>query len=162
MAALAALDELAKRDGERVDTLLLRGYIAVDRGEFDAAERYLAQATKLQALDVDWSAELESAKAELAETRGHLDGAELLYEDAISTITKLRANARTQSAYFVSSHRRPFDGLFALLARQGRWREALAVTLDLDATPVVQPDRDEQSGDDTSGSSATRAVPSGR
>ena len=53
-------------------------------------------------------------------------------------ITKLRASARAQSAYFVSSHRRPFDGLFALLARQGRWREALAVILELDASDMLR------------------------
>jgi tetratricopeptide (TPR) repeat protein len=143
-AALATLDELAKRDGERVDTLLLRVYIAADRGDFAAAERYLAQAAKRQALDVDWLWEIESAGAELAETRGDLAGAKGHYDAAISMIAELRSRARAQSAYFVSSHRRPFDDLFALLARQGRWREALAVILDLDASDMLRATRTEQ------------------
>jgi hypothetical protein len=144
--ALARLDELARSEGEQVETSLLRGHIAADRGDYPAAERYLARAAALDPLDADWPWVVERAQAELSELRGGPLGdllAEMHYRRAISMIAALRTTARARSAYFVSSHRSPYDGLLALLARQGRWRDVLAVVLDLDASDMLRATADE-------------------
>ena len=53
-------------------------------------------------------------------------------------IAALRDSSRARSAYLVSSHRGPYDGLIALLARHGRWRAVLAVLLELDASDMLR------------------------
>lgn len=144
--ALAKLDELTRSDGEQVDTLLLRAYIAADRGDYDQAQRHLDQAETLVPPDADWPWMIERARAELSELRGGPLGdvmAEASYRRAISMIATLRGKVRALSAHFVSSHRSPYDGLIALLARQGRWHDVLAVVLDLDASDMLRATTDE-------------------
>lgn len=144
--ALAKLDELARSQGEQVDTALLRAYIAADRGDYGQAQRYLDQAERLVPPDADWPWMIERAGAELSELRGGPFSdlvAEAYYQRAISMITVLRSHARALSAHFVSSHRSPYDGLIALLARQGRWRDVLAVVLDLDASDMLRATAEE-------------------
>ncbi len=144
--ALATLDELAKSDREDGTTLLVRGYLAADRGDLAAAERYVAQAAGLDLPDADWSWEFERARAELAELRGGLIGdvlAEYHYRRAVALIAALRASARARSAYLVASHRAPYDELIALLARHGRWRDVLATVLELDASDMLRATADE-------------------
>lgn len=146
--ALAKLDELARSQGEQVDTALLRAYIAADRGDYAQAQHYLDQAEALVPRGADWPWMVERAGAELAELRAGPSSdllAENYYRRAISMIAALRSNARERSAYFVSSHRSPYDGLIALLARQGRWRDVLAVVLDLDASDMLRATADEAS-----------------
>jgi len=65
-AALAKLNEATRADGELFETLLLRGYLAADRGDLDEADRHLAEAERLEAPDADWQWEIERARAELA------------------------------------------------------------------------------------------------
>lgn len=144
--ALARLDELARSDGEQVDTSLLRAYVAADRGEHAQAWRYLDRAAALTPSDADWPWMVERARAELAELEGGPSSdarAEQHYRRTIAMIAALRSNARARSAYFVSSHRSPYDGLIALLARQGRWRDVLAVVLELDASDMLRATADE-------------------
>jgi tetratricopeptide (TPR) repeat protein len=139
--ALARLDEAAQREGEDATTLLLRGYLAADRGALADAERYLARAADEGGPDADWAWEIAAARAELAELRGGLFGdmrAEYHYRRAIAMVASLRGTARARSAYLVASHRAPYDGLIALLARHGRWRDALAVVLELDASDMLR------------------------
>ena len=121
--------------------LLLRGYLAADRGALADAERYLARAADEGGPDADWSWEIAAARAELAELRGGLFGdmrAEYHYRRAIAMVASLRSTAQARSAYLVSSHRGPYDGLIALMARHGRWRDALAVVLELDASDMLR------------------------
>ena len=165
--ALATLDELAKSDREDGTTLLMRGYLAADRGDLTAAERYVAQAAGLNPPDPDWPWELAGARAELAELRGGLLGdvlAEYYFRRAVALIAALRASARARSAYLVASHRAPYDELIALLARHGRWRDVLATVLELDASDMLRATADEpivrtspDPGGDTPAASSTGA-----
>jgi len=146
VAALALADALTNADGVTVSTQLLRGYLAADRGELAAAGRYLAQAAALEPPDADWPWEIARARAELAELRGGYIGdwlAEFHYRRATEMVAGLRANAQARSAYLVSSHRGPYDGLIALLARRGRWSAALAVILDLDMSDMLRATAEE-------------------
>lgn len=139
--ALARLDDVTKLEGDFVESLLLRGYLAADRGALAAADRYLARAASLDPPDADWPWEIARSRAELFEQRGGRFGdllAEYHYRQATAMVAVLRGSARTRSAYFVSSHRGPYDGLIALLARNGRWRDALAVVLELDASDMLR------------------------
>src|SRR5262249_43638745 len=110
-AAVAKLDELTRSEGETVTSLLLRGYLAADRGALSEAERCFTQAAALEPPDADWPWEIARALAELAELRGDASAAERYYRRATAMITSLRATARMRSAYLVSSHRGPFDAL---------------------------------------------------
>ncbi|HWU85960.1 MAG TPA: CHAT domain-containing protein, partial [Kofleriaceae bacterium] len=140
-AARARLDEVTRSKGEVVETLLQYGYLAADRGDLGEADRYLTKAASLDPPDPDWPWEIARARAELFELRGGIFGdllAELYYRQSMAMVASLRKTARARSAYFVSSHRGPYDGLIALLARTGRWRDALAVVLELDASDMLR------------------------
>jgi hypothetical protein len=144
--ALARLDEITKSKGEIVETLLLRGYLAADRGALDEADGYLVRAERLEAPDADWPWEVVLARAELAELRGTPPDdllAEAHYRRAMAMVAALRTTARARSAYLVASHRGPYDGLIALLARHGRWRDVLGVVLELDASDMLRATADE-------------------
>lgn len=140
--ALAKLNAMARPEDDRgLESLLLRGYLAADRGALDEAEAYLARAEAAEEPDADWLWEVARARAELAELRGGPFAdllAEYHYLRAIQMIAALRGNARARSAYLVSSHRGPYEGLIALRARAGRWRDALAVILELDASDMLR------------------------
>jgi tetratricopeptide (TPR) repeat protein len=146
-AALARLDERTKAHDDGFVTMLLRGYIAADRGSLDEAERYLAQAETFDPPQADWPWEVACAHAELFEDRGGiLDDvlAEYQYRRSAAMVAALRASAQARSAFLVSSHREPYDQLIALLARAGRWRDALAVLLDLDASDMLRATAEER------------------
>jgi tetratricopeptide (TPR) repeat protein len=146
VAALARLDEVASSDGPGFDERLLRGDLAANRGALAEAERFYRQAADYDPPDADWPWDIARSRAELSELRGGLRGdivAEYYYRRAIGTIAALRGSARARSAYLVSSHRGPYDGLIALLARHGRWRDVLAVILELDASDMLRATADE-------------------
>jgi hypothetical protein len=129
---LARLDEIEKSAGESLETLLLRGYLASDRGDLVKAEEYLTRAEAKEPPDVDWPWVVARARAELAELRGELFDdllAEYYYRRATAIVAGLRSPNRERSAHLVSSHRGPYDGLIGLLARNGRWPDVLAVIL---------------------------------
>ncbi len=139
--ALARLAAVQRVHGDLVETLLFRGYLAADRGAFAEADRFLARAASMVPPDADWPWEIARARAELSELRGGLFGdllAEHHYRRATAMVASLRGSARARSGYFVTSHRGPYDGLIALLARRGRWRDALAVVLELDASDMLR------------------------
>ena len=145
-AALARLDTITKSRGEKVETLLLRGYLAADQGKLEEADDYLVRAEGMIAPDADWRWELVHARAELAELRRTpIDNlrAENHYRCAMKMVADLRTTARARSAYLVASHRAPYDGLIALLARQRRWHEVLEVVLELDASDMLRATADE-------------------
>jgi serine/threonine protein kinase len=139
--ALAKLDELSRWFGERPESLLLRGYLTADRGDLATTDQYLEQAQRLDATDSRWMWRISQARAELAEQRGGIGGdslAEAYYRQATAIVAALRRSISTRSAFLISSHRGPYDGLIALLARQGRWRDALSVVLELDASDMLR------------------------
>ena len=139
--ALSKLDEVVKLDEEGADTLLLRGYIAADRGDFAAADQHLTRAESLDPPHADWPWEIACAHAELFEQRGGAFDdllAEYHYRRSTALVGALRATAQARSAFVVASHRGPYDGLIALLARDGRWRDALGAILDLDASDMLR------------------------
>lgn len=139
--ALAKLEEVTMSEGEQVETLLLYGYLAADRGALVDADHYFTRAEGLYPPDADWPWEIARARAELFELRGGPFGvllAEYHYRRAIALVSSLRSTAQARSAYLVSSHRGPYDGLIALLASTGRWRDALSVLLELDASDMLR------------------------
>lgn len=139
--ALARLDEVERLAGEGLEIWLQRGYLAADRGDLAEAERAFALAEGSKEPDADWLWEVALARAQLAERRGaplDLVAAEQHYRRATSMVAALRSTARARSAYLVSSHRAPYDGLLGLLARQGRWRDVLGVLLELDASDMLR------------------------
>lgn len=141
LGALARLDELEKSVGEDVAILVLRGYLAADRGALDEAEHELVRAANIEPLPSNWRWAITWARAELFAQRGGLLGdsfAEAHFRSAAAMVVALRANARTRAAFLVSRYRGPFDGLIALHARNGRWRDALGVVLDLDASDMLR------------------------
>jgi tetratricopeptide (TPR) repeat protein len=141
----ARLDTVARSSGERPESLLLRSYLAADRGDLADAERQLERAEQL-APDARWTWRIAQAHAELAELRGGEGDeriAEQNYRKAITAIAALRSTAHSPAASLVSRHRGPDDGLIALLARQARWDAVLSVVLQLDAT-APQADLDSQ------------------
>jgi hypothetical protein len=140
-AAGARLQALSSAAGEQPQALLLDGYLAADRGDLDAAAGYLDRIDPSDAAASDWQWATEWARAELAELRGGVLAdllAEYHYRRATAQIAALRAGVRTRSAYLIASRRGPYDGLLALLARQGRWRDALAVVLEIDASDLLR------------------------
>lgn len=141
VAAGTRLQALSSSAGGQPRALVLRSYLAADRGDLEAAVRYLDRVERDSAADPDWAWATAWARAELAEQRhGVLDDllAEYHYRRATALIAALRATARTRSAYLITSRRGPYDGLLALLARQARWRDALAVVLELDASDMLR------------------------
>jgi tetratricopeptide (TPR) repeat protein len=141
--ALARLDEVWRQRGgeEGADSKMLRSYIAADRGDLDEVGRHLQKAATLEPPHANWPWGIALARAELLEARGGLLGdalSLLFYRSSTAMVAALRSNARERSAYLVASHRAPYDGLISLWARYGRWREALAVVLELDASDMLR------------------------
>ncbi|HEX4421159.1 MAG TPA: CHAT domain-containing protein [Kofleriaceae bacterium] len=139
--AVAALDQARELYGKHFEERLLRGYVAAGGGAFDEAEGYFREADQLERPDADWDWELERAEAEVCDLRGKpgdVQLAEQHYRKAIASIAALRGPAGSRVASFVASHRAPYDGLIALFARQGRWRDALEVILELDASDMLR------------------------
>jgi tetratricopeptide (TPR) repeat protein len=158
--AVARLDELGEQAADDVEALVLRGYLAADRGALDEAERHLAHAASLPPPHADWPWEIDCARAELSEQRDRSLGdwlAEFYFRRSVGIVAALRAMARPGSAFLVASHRGPYDGLIALYARTGRWRDALAVVLDLDASDMLRATADEKTPRD--GARPEAAVP---
>jgi tetratricopeptide (TPR) repeat protein len=149
--ARARLEMVARENGESLEIWLLSAYLAADRGDLDEAERMLVEAERSDEPDADWLWEVVLASAQLAELRGGIFGAmraERHYRRAIASVAGLRRTARGAAAMLVSSHRAPYDGLLSLLARQGRWRDALAVLLDLDAGDMLRATAGERAARD--------------
>jgi hypothetical protein len=85
------LDELAKSVRDDVETLVLRGYLAADRGALADADRYLTLAANLEPPHADWPWEIACARAELYEQRAGMLG-DLLAEYWRATRGRLRAD----------------------------------------------------------------------
>ena len=58
--------------------------------------------------------------------------AEKYYRRAIDAASEIRNQSPEHAGYLAASRRSPYDGLFELRAKQGRWADALAVLLELD------------------------------
>jgi len=145
-ASLALLDKITSAEGDSVELEVLRGLLATDRHSFGEADRYFQEAERLEAPDADWPWDIARNRAELAELRGGLLNdmlAELHYRRSITMVATLRAKARAHTAFVVASHRAPYDGLIALLAKHERWRDALAILLELDASDMLRATADD-------------------
>jgi hypothetical protein len=142
--AWAALDQLAALTGVTFEERFQRGLVATDRhaagipGAADEAASLFAEAARHEPDDADWQWTLDRARGELSEIRGHDEEAEQFYRRAIDEVAALRGSADGRFPGFVASHRGAHDDLIALLARQQRWRAALEVILDLDASDMLR------------------------
>lgn len=140
-ATAALLDEVERAEGVKVETQLMRGYLAADRRALEEAAEHLARAADMPPPDTDWPWLIELARAELAELRGGPSGDQFAvdsYRRSIAMVTALRSSSSNRAAQFVSSHHGPFDGLIGLLARSGRWRDVLGVVLELDVSDMLR------------------------
>src|SRR6185436_18024387 len=109
-ATLALLDRIGSTDGETVESWVLRGQLAADRGAYGEADRDLRRADSLEPPDADWRWDIARIRAELAELRGGVFNdlvAELHYRRSIAMVAALRTTARAHDAFFVASHRAP-------------------------------------------------------
>lgn len=135
------LDAEVAAYGDAFEIRLMRAVIAGNRGDRVAAAELLADAAGEEPPDEDWRWELERTRAELAAAAGDPAGdlaAERAYRRAMVMVSHLRATTQRRSALLLASHHAPYDGLILLLARQGRWQEALAVVEELDASDMLQ------------------------
>ncbi len=123
---------------EKFESELLQAYVAAAQGKLEEAEAHLKRAGNEEPPDKDFRWEHARAVAEVAELRGDVETAEKYYRDAIKYISSLRLAAPASVPFFVVSHRGPFEGLIALWAGQGRWRDVLKVLLLLDASNLLQ------------------------
>jgi tetratricopeptide (TPR) repeat protein len=117
--------------GEEAD--YLRGLIAFERGDLAAADELLAKAERALLPDGEWPWEIADLRAQVAEAQGDDVRAEAAYLRALAAIATLRERTPDSTAHVVAVHRSPYEGLLALRARHGRWRDALAVVVELDA-----------------------------
>jgi tetratricopeptide (TPR) repeat protein len=139
-SANAMLDSYQAAGGSEIELTFLRGVAAGNLGHYGDAVRYLEQAER-EATEADWLWEIQSTRGELEASRNQAAAdrdAERYFRSAIALVTKLRAGSPTRSAFLVASHRSPYDGLIALLARQQRWREVVALVLELDAGDMLR------------------------
>jgi tetratricopeptide (TPR) repeat protein len=118
-------------------SLMLHGLIALERGDLGAAEAHLAAAARVVPPDAEWPWAIADAQAQVAERQGDPVAARAAYRRALAAIDVLREREPARAPVVVATHRGPYEGLFALLARQGRWRDALAVVMDLDARGML-------------------------
>jgi tetratricopeptide (TPR) repeat protein len=139
--ARARLDALLPSHEDDAEIWLLDGYLHAGAGALAEARRDLARADACKPSDADWPWLIAQSRAELAELHGGVFGpmiAEFHYRRAVAMVAALRAAASGSSAYLVASHRGPYDGLIALLARQRRWRDVLGLMLELDASDMLR------------------------
>lgn len=131
------IEDSIDREGEDSDTSLLRAYAAIARGQLEEAKRYLEQAEK-DPSDADWPWVMELVKADIARQQGDRVLAERSYRRSITEVNKLRGDSRSRSAYLMTSHQAPYDGLITLLASQHRWKEVLEVIHWFDASDMLR------------------------
>lgn len=132
--ASADLDRL----DESPETLLIRARIADRRGDRAGTAAALSRARAIQRPEDLWGWEISYLTAQAAEVVGDVHGAAREYGRAIDEITALRSRSRGSDGLTVARYRGVYDGLVALLARQARWRDALAVVLELDASDMLR------------------------
>jgi tetratricopeptide (TPR) repeat protein len=115
------------------------GLIAADRGDLEAAAARFAQAEQA-GLKVNrfWTAPYQTGL--IAERRGRLDEARAAYRRSIVALEELRDHAGPLAAHVLAAHRMPHERLIDLSAREGRWRDVLAVVLSLDLSMVLATD----------------------
>ena len=140
-------------DGDGYERRLIRARVAARRGDLIAAAAHLDHAEALGAPSDDWPWELAFLRAQIAEAAGDRITAEAGYRRALAEIAELRSRAAAGDPFSVSRFRQVYDGLIALLADQGRWRDALEVILDLDAGDMLRSFAPASRG--TAGDSAT-------
>jgi hypothetical protein len=112
----------------------LRGLVAFERGDLAGADALLARAENASLPDAEWRWEIADARAQVAEAQGDDAGAEGAYQRVLVAVAELRRRTPDSTPHVVAAHRAPYEGLLALRARQGRWRDALAVVMELDAS----------------------------
>jgi tetratricopeptide (TPR) repeat protein len=120
---------------ERIDPVffaangaLFAGRLARLEGRLDDAARILDDA-RARSKNPDWLWDIELEAGLVAEQRGDLAAAEAAYERAVGHIEAMRNDLESNDlkAWTLARKRRPYEALFALRARHGRPRDALAV-----------------------------------
>lgn len=153
--ASADLDRL----DESPETLLIRARIADRRGDRAGTTAALSRARAIRRPEDPWGWETTYLTAQAAEVVGDVHGAAREYGRAIDEITALRSRSRGSDGLTVARYRGVYDGLVALLARQARWRDALAVVLELDASDMLRSTAVARHGETGSDDGAATAEP---
>jgi tetratricopeptide (TPR) repeat protein len=117
--------------GEPADSVSLlhkRALLEADQGNTAQASSLLLRAATVSP-SLEWTWDIENERGRLAERVGDTPTAEAAYRRSISVLEELRREIDSSElqAWVLSRRRAPFEALFALLARQGRRDEAIAV-----------------------------------
>lgn len=105
------------------------------RGQLEAADAILAGIAPA-ALGDDWSWVVPLHRGRLALRRGDPDLAVATLGQAVAAI-EARRRAAGAAPMYLDAHREPYYELFALHARAGRWDDALAQLVALDAGDLL-------------------------
>jgi tetratricopeptide (TPR) repeat protein len=124
-------------DGE-AESHVLTALIALQRGDDAGALAAFERAEARTAPEASWRWLAPTLRAQAEEQLGRAADAEVSYRRAMAAVARVRAASPAHAAYVAASHRMPHEGLIGLLASQGRWREVLAVIVDLDAGDMLR------------------------
>jgi tetratricopeptide (TPR) repeat protein len=132
-AAQRHLDALPESLHGESEVSYVRGMLAANRGDAEAADRLLATAAT-EAPDEDFAWRIEYERAVLAERAGDLARAEQRYAEAIDIVERIRSrSALEMRPWILMSRRDPYEALFAMLASQDRNHDALVIAEKLHA-----------------------------
>lgn len=142
----AALEELRLADEvgvEKFDSNVLRAQVAVDLGEHSYAAKLLGELA-LQPLRGQWTWVVPLWQGRNEEALGNAELAERHYREALAAAEQLRAQAGRLEPHVLVKLREIHERLVGVLARAGRWADALLVIARLDATTLsrAEPARD--------------------
>jgi hypothetical protein len=124
--------------GDFIEAEVMRALVRSARGDIAGAAAGLTAVTRREAPSAEWAWLAPHLLAQVEELRGADAAAEAAYRRAIAAVGRARAASPTHAAYVAASHRVPYEGLFGLLARHDRWREALALVIELDASDMLR------------------------
>jgi tetratricopeptide (TPR) repeat protein len=124
-------------DGE-AEAHVLVALVALRRDDHRAALAAFERAESRTAPEASWRWLAPTLRAQTEEHLGQVADAEVSYRRAMAAVARVRAASPAHSAYLAASHRMPHEGLIGLLAAQGRWREALAIVVELDAGDMLR------------------------
>jgi tetratricopeptide (TPR) repeat protein len=129
---------LATIADDHFEVRVLRALLAADAGDLEGASAHLAATAALTAPETYWTWLVAQLEAELADTRGDPIAAEAAYQRAVAFASQMMRSTPINAPYVIALVRSSYEGLFALHARAGRWREALSVIAALDVDDVLR------------------------
>jgi hypothetical protein len=134
----AAEQHIAASPDAESETHVVAALIAFARGDGPGALAAIERAERLATPGASWRWLAPTLRAQLEEQLGRSGDAEASYRRAMAAVAQVRVASPSHAAFVAASHRMPHEGLIGLLARAGRWRDALAVIVELDASDMLR------------------------